>query len=159
MLPSRTPIVIHSSDFVAEPQSKPESLGVDEMKETLADIEKFSKSSHLSQLKQDVKLQRRVAKFRGKMTKVLSNLKKMEMDELNSVFLFVMQSATDYLYCADTEKFERIKQEICAELLCPLTGGDVKLCCGIMKIVEKDIKKSTVFRRNKKNIARGLSFF
>jgi len=160
MLPSSVPkipslkreIIVNDSDLLADSKINTElDLG-----EVMTTLTKFGNSTNVQKMTKDINLERRQVKFTTKMTDVLGQLKRLNIDssEIEPLFLFCLQSATDYLYEHDQEGLE----DICANLLKPLCNNDVVLTKQIIKMVRKNIKSSTWWRRNKKRVYKFFFF-
>lgn len=161
---------------VKRQQSSVISLGVDdilptadtravdsaELKETLASIQKFSRSSSMRSITDDIALRRKVAKFEDKIGVVLQNIKKLNVendDQLQTLFIFVMQSCSDFIYIKDDVKCSQVRNDLCVKLLKGFVKDDEKLCRSIMSIVQPRIKPSTWLRRNRQNLLKCVVFF
>ena len=151
--------ILQSRPQIETTLKSPDVLPSD-LKEMLTSIQTFSKSSSMKDIQVDLNAKKRVAKFEGQMEKILTNIKKLKLDEdnLKNLVLFVLQSAEDYIYDSDEEKSKRLKEDICVKLLRPFTNGDIKLVKQFISIVNDKVKKSTLFRRNKKRMMK-LFFF
>jgi uncharacterized protein YaaN involved in tellurite resistance len=129
---------------------------VTDIKQNLEDISYFSESSNIQGVKSDLTLLKKKSKFKSKIQNVLESIKlvnKDDVNELKTVFHFVMQSAEDYFnHPKDQVKANSVKNELCEELLRPLVGDDVQLCRKVMAMVVDKIKPSTFLRRNKRLI-------
>ena len=144
-------MTVTDTDIIATNEPEPEpKLDLGEVMTTLT---KFSNSTNVKQLTKDINIERRQIKFVTKMKDVLDKLDKVKLEpaeKLEPLFLFCLQSATDYLHEHKQENVE----DICADLLKPLCNGDVALTKQIIKMVRKRIKASTRWRRNKRKIYR-----
>ena len=131
-------------------------------KSTMKDIQYFSKQSQMSNIIEDILLEKKKNKFIDKISTVLQTIQKLNLKDekqLQNLFLFVLQSAEDYIYTPNTEKCTLVKNNVCIELLKQFVKNDIKLCQQIIAIVESKIKKSTLLRRNKKRLIRCFFFF
>ena len=131
---------------------------MDEMKAIVGDIKSFSSSSNMKNVMNTVNADRRREKFVIKLNTILSKFSAIKLSEeddkrIELLFLFVMQSATDYL------RDDKNKDEVCIQLLRRFVSDDDDLCKNIMSIVRSKIKPLTFYRRNKHMILRGLSVF
>ena len=143
-------IIVDDSDLINSKLTPPVvELDLGEVMTTLT---KFGSSSNVQKMTKDINIERRQLKFTTKMTDVLEQLKKLNIDssEIEPLFLFCLQSATDYLHEHEPESLE----DICADLLKPLCNNDVVLTKQIIKMVRKNIKSSTFWRRNKRKICK-----
>ena len=133
-----------------EDLTTPQNLEPQNYKEMLKDINVFNKSSTMNTIKSDLIMRKKLSKFEAKMAPVLATIQKIDNEDyLNQLFVFVLQSAEDYLYLPNKEKCNAIKKEICMQLLKPFVKDEV-VRNQIIKICLKNIKKSTLFRRNRK---------
>lgn len=132
------------------------------LKDTLADIQRFSQSSSISNMTSEIEMQKRIGKFETKISAILEQVKKLKIDDdahLQEVFLFVLQACEDYIYCSDREKCKKIKSAVCIKLLKSFTKDDEALCRCFMSVVQSNVKPSTFMRRNKKAILKFVRFF
>jgi hypothetical protein len=118
----------------------------------LSDIEYFNTSSNMKDVRNEIYIQKKKKKFVEKVRGILDKIQQLECvnkdDNLKKIFVFVMQSAEDYIFNAnDKERCEKVKKDICLELLRPFTHDNEKLCRQFMSLVANDIKKTTIFRR------------
>jgi hypothetical protein len=74
------------------------------------------------------------------------------VEKLEPLFLMVMQSCEDCLHQFTPEE----KHAVCVRLLSRFTKDDESHCKQIMKLMGDRVKRSTVWRRNKKAIFAGL---
>ena len=143
--------------FVVNEKSKQELLA-----NSIQSLQKFSQSSSVNSLVNDLNLERKKAKFISKLGEILANLKHMKVENENDIqliFKFVMQSAEDYLQHANKTKDMELKRDICIGLLKPFTANNEQLCFQVMKLVMPSVKPLTFWRKNKKLIRRGVLFF
>jgi len=94
------------------------------------------------------------------MKHVIDKVRTIDLNDVNVIkllFLFVLQSASDYFYLPNNKECEDVKIKCCVELLKPLVKNDEKLCKQIIDLVICNVKKSTFYRRNKRCI--GKIFF
>jgi hypothetical protein len=151
MMPiKQTPLVL-GDESLASAQSQP-SYG--DLKEAVADINHFSSSSSSKSLSTDLSLEKRKDKFAVKMQSVLDKIQRLNIndEQLEAVFVLVLQSAEDYLYCKDKIKCEAMKHDICIRLLKQFTKDDPILCKQLIKFVQHRIKVTTAWRRHKKSV-------
>ena len=132
-----------------------------ELKDTASSMYHFSRSTSTKKMLSDIEFERKRSKFVERMSKILDNLKslKMEQEELESVFTMVLQSAEDYLYCADPVKCQESKEECVISLLKGFTKDDEALCRQMVSFLKYKVKPSTLLRRHKRQIVRGVKFF
>ena len=151
----RPPLVLNADDeppIVKEPVKEPANS-----KEVAKQINFFSSSSTLKDIKHDLLLNRKIEKFKKKVSGILQQIHYVlnEDDEelLKKLFVFVCQSAEDYIVLPkrDKKKCNMIKKEIVIEIMKEYVI-DVKLIGSIISMVMPSIKKSTIYRRNKKFI-------
>ncbi len=145
-----------TKQFSLEPLKEEEEefpLVEDELDETkvLQDIEFFCQSSCIGDIKNKLKLQRKVTKFTKKMTVILKAIK---AESLEKKFRIVMQSAEDYLQ-TDND----LKQELCIKLLKHVLNDDAKLTLELVLMFAHTIKKTSFLRRNRKRLAKYACFF
>ena len=152
MLPSiqKNPVV--KREIIVDDSDLLDSKLTPDLKEVMTTLTKFGSSSNVQKMTKDINIERRQLKFTTKMTDVLEQLKKLNIDssEIEPLFLFCLQSATDYLH----ENTQESLEDICADLLKPLCNNDVVLTKQIIKMVRKNIKSSTWWRRNKRKICK-----
>ena len=152
MLPSiqKNPVV--KREIIVDDSDLLDSKLTPDLKEVMTTLTKFGSSSNVQKMTKDINIERRQLKFTTKMTDVLEQLKKLNIDssEIEPLFLFCLQSATDYLH----ENTQESLEDICADLLKPLCNNDVVLTKQIIKMVRKNIKSSTFWRRNKRKICK-----
>ena len=146
----QTPLVL-GDESLASTQSQPSHA---DLREAVADINHFSSSSSSKSLSTDLCLEKRKNKFCVKMQSVLDKIQRLNIneDQLEAVFVLVLQSAEDYLYCKDKLKCEAMKHDICIKLLQQFTKDDPVLCKQLIKFVQHRIKLTTAWRRNKKAV-------
>ena len=146
----QTPLVL-GDERLASAQRQP-SYG--DLKEAVADINHFSSSSSSKALSTDLSLEKRKDKFCVKMQSVLDKIQRLNIndEQLEAVFVLVLQSAEDYLYCKDKIKCETMKHDICIRLLKQFTKDDPVLCKQLIKFVQHRIKVTTAWRRHKKSV-------
>lgn len=151
--PVTNSIMLGSEDFEVPSPSH------EELKQTYEQLKSFSKGSNAKLIMVDIVFQKRLTKFEVKMTSVLDHVKSLKIDEeqLESVFVMVMQSACDYLYHTDPVKLA-LKDELIVKLLKPFTKNDSIMCKQLMKFVQCKVKPSTLWRRNKA-FAKKCAFF
>lgn len=132
-------------------------LSTEELKTIVNDVKKLSNSSNMKSVMVSVNEERKRKKFYEKINIILDKFESIKMenddDRLQTLFLFVMQAASDYLF--DESK----RDEICIKLLCRFAKNDETLTVNIMNIVKSKVKKPTWFRKNKHNVYRLGSFF
>jgi len=145
-----------SGGFAAADLNKP--LSMEEMKAIVGDVKAFSSSSKMRNVMNAVNDDRRRSKFIEKINHILNQFNAIKLDDndkrVELLFLFVMQSATDYLGNDDNNK-----DEICRELLVRFVKDDEDLCKNIMNLVRPRIKPLTFIRRNKHRIGRACGVF
>ena len=132
------------------------------LRSTVADIRQFSRSSSMGSIVSDIELIKKVSKFEVKIASVLENIKKLDIQDdtqLQKLFLFVLQSCSDYIYVADADRCHKIKMDLCVKLLKPFVKDDETLCKSIINIVQSRVKPSTWLRRNKRFVIKVGKFF
>ena len=81
-------------------------------KEAIEDLEYFCSSSNVKTVKQSLMLKKKIDKFKSKVSAVLSKISSiLEQEELESLFLFVLQSAEDYLSVDGSS--DELKMDVC----------------------------------------------
>ena len=126
-------------------------------KDTVKEIEFFSSSSSVSTIKKDLLLNQKIEKFKTKVQGILQQIHHVldEDDEelLKKLFVFVCQSAEDYIIMPkkDKDKCNRIKKRIVTDMM-KVYAIDEKLIGSIINMVMPSIKKATMYRRNKRFI-------
>ena len=130
----------------------------DELRAAASAIGAFSSSKSSRALMGELAFEKRKDKFLTKMEMVLENVLRMKIDErqLECIFVLVIQSATDYLWCSDEERRARTVQEVCTKLLKPFVKGDEKLVLQLVGFVGHRIKPATWWRRHKRAV---VNFF
>lgn len=125
----------------------------EELKESYDQLRGFSNSSNAKPILADIIFQKRLNKFEVKMTHVLDHVKSLKIDEeqLQSIFIMVLQSATDYLHHTEPAKISQ-KTELIIKLLKPFTKDDAVMCKQLIKFVDGKIKPATFWRRNRNSI-------
>lgn len=123
-------------------------------KAILKDMCYFNNSSHSKHIKEVLRLQKKIKKFESKIAVVL---KATSERPLGDVISFVLQSAEDYLVSELATK--EVKMDVCVRLLTQYIGNDVELCDDVIQIAMRNIKPSTMYRRNKKHLYKVGSFF
>ena len=136
-----TPVVV---DDISSSQSQQPSMN--DLKGAISDLEYFYKSSKLDASKFKLQMKKKEMKFKEKISSVLDKLDVCEVD-MNDLFLCVLQSAEDYFIDVD----EPTKTQICVDLLDKYTNNEM-LCRQMIKAISKQVKPSTMWRRNKKAI-------
>lgn len=129
-------------------------------KEIVRDIDYFSTSSNLKHVKDKLLLDKKLKKFELKMRENLDIIDKCLNDDESNVetlFIFVMQSFEDYIH-TDADVKDKLKRELIPKLMRKIVP-DEKLALSIMNLVQRNIKKSTFYRRNKKKIYKAFIFF
>ena len=127
-------------------------------KEAIEDLEYFCSSSNVKTVKQSLMLKKKIYKFKSKVSAVLSKISSiLEQEELESLFLFVLQSAEDYLSVDGSS--DELKMDVCVELLKSYCKDDDKLCKSVILMVQKRVKKITFYRRHRKKLYKVLIFF
>ena len=142
--------------------TNPDKQTYEELKGVIGDIRGFNKSSQMKDIVEDIRLEKKKAKFHNKISTVLQNICRLHLEDenqLQTLFLFVLQSAEDYIHSKETDKCDKIKMDLCIGLLKQFVQDDERLCKQIISIVAPRIKKSTFWRRNKISIMNGVGFF
>ncbi len=131
-----------------------------ELKQTFSDMKSFSKSSTTKQMLAHIELEKKRVKFQAKMSAVLMHVKALKLDEdqLEAIIVMVAQSAEDYLYCPDEKRCTCVKDSAVVELLKDFVKGDEVLCRQMIKFLSYKVKKSTLWRRNKKMVSKAFFF-
>ena len=103
----------------------------DELRAAASAIGAFSSSKSSRALMGELAFEKRKDKFLTKMEMVLENVLRMKIDErqLECIFVLVIQSATDYLWCSDEERRARTVQEVCTKLLSRSLRETRNWCC------------------------------
>lgn len=134
-----------------------QSISAENTDELLKDIKAFNNSTSFKQTRTNFRLQKKRVKFLRKMEVIINAVNALPKDDnkLQSIFLFVLQSATDYIYDTnDVEQSERLQNQAVLQLLKPMVNDSEELCQQIINIVKVKVKKSTWYRRNKKYIGK-----
>ena len=135
------------------------NLSVEEMKSTINEIKKITNSSNMKSVCGMLDVERKRVKFYEKVQIILEKFENIKLDNdnerLQTLFLFVMQSATDYLHNDTKEK----REEICLNLLKPFVKDDEFLTRNIMNIVQGKVKPLTLYRKYKHSVLKGLAIF
>jgi len=144
----KTLILNESDELKNEKKENKEDNEINE-KELVKDMNFFSQSSGMSNVKTDLLMQGRSKKFKIKMKGILSRLN--ENTPINEIFKFILQSAEDYYFCGD------LKNEICRELLFDYVKDD-KLYDSYILLISKELKISTFWRKQKKKLLKLVGF-
>ena len=131
-------------------------------KKIVKDIQFFSKSSNLHEVKQDLLMAQRIEKFKKKVSEILKQIQKVldenDDDKLRKIMIFLCQSAEDYLWMKDKDKCNALKKDVVCDIMAEhITDGS--LVKSIIHLVMPSIKKSTMWRRNKQKIQKFCFFF
>ena len=123
-IPSPTSLASAQEDnpFVFNEKSKQELV-----QNSIEYLQKFSQSSSVNSLVNDLNLERKKQKFISKIGQILANLKEINIENKNDIqliFKFVMQSVEDYLYHKEPVKDMEFKRDICIGLLKSFTEND-----------------------------------
>ena len=147
-------ITLSENDLI----EKEESV-IDE-KEIVEEIKFFSNASNLKGVQDQLLLQKKLKKFESKIVKHLAVIEKcLDSEEsLECLFLFAMQSFEDYIFMSNKDEKTKLMKVVVCRLLKDFVRDD-KLCLNLIKIVGKQIKASTLWRRNKKRIYKSIHFF
>ena len=133
------------------------NLTTDEMKEFANDLKKMSTSSRTKDVVQTINLERKKEKFTTRVQSILEKFDVIKLDntdeKLQTLFLFVMQTASDILGDSDETR------AICLQLLKPFVNGDEYLTKNIMNIVKSKVKPLTMYRKYKHHLYHIASFF
>jgi hypothetical protein len=136
------------------------------MKESLDNIKRFSNSQKMNKIIQNINFKRKIHKFMKRLAGVLHTIQKaIEIDDdthLHTIFVFVRQSCEDYIYNSlmNDKELNKIKTDVCVELLKHFTNNDEVLCRQVLFIISPKIKKRTFWRVQKHNVVRlGAYFF
>jgi len=160
MIAQKRPAMIIESNDLAEPKVLSADTSVNK-KSLVKEIEFFSHASSLSNIKDDLLMTQKVEKIKSKVACILTQIKSVldEGDERNlqKLFVFICQVVEDYLHMKDKKKCNALKKQVVCELMLPYVK-DEQLIGSIIKMVMPSIKKSTTYRRNKKNVSK-LFFF
>lgn len=145
---------VNTAEDLLMPKSD-EVESVNDEKILLADIEYFNTSSNMKDVRNEIYVQKKKKKFLDKVKGILEKIQSLDCanndENLKKIFVFVMQSAEDYIFNAnDKERCEKVKKEVCLQLLRPFTHDNEKLCRQFMALVANEIKKTTVFRRGRR---------
>ena len=157
-----TVISLGVDDVIPATPIDDDSVPTDVLKDTLKSISQFNRSSSMRGITDDIALRKKVAKFEDKISGVLANIKRLNIendDQLQTLFVFVCQSASDYLYLKDEAKCLQVRTDLCVKLLKPFVKDDDKLCRSVIAIVQHRIKKSTWYRRNRQFLVKAGLFF
>ena len=132
----------------------PVTMTTNKLKDTMKDIQYFSQSKSMTKMTEELMSRKKVIKFTEKLSHVLNNVSELKMDDLTTIFLFVLQSCSDYFgnSMPDDEKLQ-----LCTQLLKPFMKNDEVLTGQVIRMVESRIKKSTFYRRNKKWLIKTLT--
>jgi len=159
MLPMKK-FKVEESDYVDNldvQEKKKETLSVDEMKSVMNDIKKMSNSSNIKPVMGTLNYSRKREKFNEKVTKILKKLDSIDIsdadDEIKTIFLFVLQASSDYL----DNGLETDKMLI--NILKRFVNNDEFITKNIISIVKEKVKKMSLYRRYKKRVFNGCSFF
>jgi len=131
-------------------------LSQEDMKSFQHDINKISSSTRTKNVIVKLESERIKSKFVTRMGSILQKFDKIKIDDddkLQTLFIFVMQSANDILE-NDEEAYR-----LCLELLKQFVNNDEALCKGIMNIVKSKIKPLTFFRKYKHQMYRWATIF
>ena len=112
----------------------------------------------MKKLKTEISIDKKLKKFKLKMNSILDNFEsKVSHDDLDieKIFLFVMQASEDYINSVD----ETVKDYLCLELLKRFMKNDKKMTETLMRVTKQYIKKTSLWRRNKKRILKLMAFF
>lgn len=127
----------------------------------LADINKFSNSKTTKNINKKLKMAKKIDKFNNKMNVILTKINSMfeSTDKIQEIFKFVLQACEDYLYFSTLKKEELddLKYTTCDKLLKQFITDD-SIRKEFIKMSMKNIKSSTIFRRNKKQMQRAFFF-
>ena len=128
-------------------------------KQTIEDIGTFTQSSSMNSMIDEMKIKGKVEKYEETFVKILSTIVNIDdKDKLENVFKTVLQSIEDYIYCKDKDKCNKMKHDLAIRLLKQFVKNDEGVCEQIIKMSLKTIKKSTLWRRNKKRCMKLLFF-
>lgn len=129
-------------------------------KDVLNDIKYFNNSSKFTSVRNDLELQKKKEKFIAKITPALDKLKQLNLidDDIEKLFYFVLQSSEDYFNITNAENCDKVKNEVCVQLLCPFVNNDEKLCKQIIRLIAPTVKKLTMYRKVKKNLKKIVFF-
>lgn len=157
LINSHTPPVrqeARATNFIQQPDVEDD---FDE-KEIIKNMEVFSTSSNMLQAKKNLLFNRKLKKFERKIKPVLLNLKHANETKNKDFFLFVLQSIGDYIQTDEPEKQKLIDN--CAQrLLQSVVNCDDTIFNDIVEMVQPLLKKSTIWRRNKKRCTKMMTFF
>lgn len=127
-------------------------------KDLIEEISFFSNGTNMKKLKTEISIDKKLKKFKLKMNSILDNFEsKVSHDDLDieKIFLFVMQASEDYINSVD----ETVKDYLCLELLKRFMKNDKKMTETLMRVTKQYIKKTSLWRRNKKRILKLMAFF
>ena len=158
MLPVKK--VVKIDDIYCEDECKVcETMTADEMKQFQKDLRKLTNSSKMKDVSNKLNLERKTSKFKATIEKVLSqfeNIKHLDEKKIQTLFIFVMQSANDLV--GDLRKSDEVK-DICKELLLVYVNGDENICKTIMDLSMEKVKPLTLYRKTKHLLVHGFSVF
>ena len=151
---------IGSDDVLDEVKEEREqakvNLNNEEIQNMMKAIRNMTHSSNMQSVVGSLNLDRRRRKFVEKVEDILKKFENIKLDNdderIKTLFLFVMQSANDYL-----EKDIK-KDEIVLELLKKIVTDEF-LCKNIINIVKERVKPLTFYRKYKHTILKGFGFF
>lgn len=150
---------ITEDDLLDEKQTSASVLSLEEMKSVISDIKKMSNSSNMKSVVSSINVERKRSKFYEKVEVILKKFDDIKLDNnderIQILFMFVMQSATDYLFDDCKEK----RDEICITLLKRFVNDDEFITKNIMNIVSSKVKPLTFYRKYKHSLLKGLGFF
>ena len=148
-----------SVDSTESRQEKKADMSPEEMKNVISDIKKMTNSSNMKSVVGTLNVERKRSKFYDKVEMILSRFDNIKLDDDNEkikiLFLFVLQSANDYLH----EDSEEKRQEMCVQLLKRFVKDDEYIAKSIMNIVKANVKPLSYYRRFKHCILRIGRFF
>ena len=124
--------------------------------QVVKDMQKMSNSTATRSIAKSNKSQERKDKFINRVKSIVDNFSSVKLDEederVQTLFLFVMQMATDFLP-------EDEQKDVCLSVLKPVVNGDEELCRNIMSCVKKSVKPLTTYRLYHNRVLRLLRFF
>ena len=122
----------------------------------LKDIAYFNKSSVIKNLKKDLIVNKKIKKFTDKVNGILTVIETFQCEnKFELIFIFVLQSAEDYF---DPTQ-DVVKRAVCKDILTKYVNGDDEMCTSLIRLAEKNIKKTNIIRRMRKQFGKFAGFF